>query len=375
MYAVSVLFLAYGLTGNLLIAGAVLFVEYGVYTATFLVAPIVDRAHDKRTILLVCFPIQAAAAGALAYELHAGTLTVGVLLGLVFVLALLWDFDWAVFVVAPPIVLEKRQLFVAEGFGSIISVGTQVGGYAGGGALVYLVGPFGGATAYAGLLIAATAVAVPLALHVAESPRTPFWVTFRRGWDSFRGAAGRSLRQLGGLEVFVGFFSAVPPLLITAIAYQRFATPSAVYGPLVTAFAVGGSVAGVAVGHLNPRRHVGWLLVLTPTAAGACLLALAPPFPSIVVLALLLAGVGAALAVRYIARYTWLQGTYPPELLGRLGANLYFFTGVSGSIAVLVVGTISVGISLGTLLVIDAAGLLVGGLVALALPQIRRMAF
>lgn len=375
VYAVSVLFLAYGLTGNLLIAGAVLFVEYGVYAATFLVAPIVDRARDKRIILLACFPVQAVAAGALAYELHAGTLTIGLLLFLVFVLALLWDFDWAVFMVAPPIVLPKRQLFVAEGFGSVISVGTQVGGYAGGGALVYLVGPFGGATAYAVLLLASTAVAIPLVLRVEASPRTPFWETFLRGWDSFRGAAGRSLRQLGSLEILVGFFSALPPLLITAIAYQRFASPSEVYGPLVTAFAVGGSAAGVGIGHLNPRRYVGWLVVLTPIAGGACLLALVPSVSSTVGIALLLAGVGAALSVRYLARYTWLQGTYPPELLGRLSANLYLFTGVSGSIAVLVLGTLSVRVPLGTLLGLDAVGLFVGGILALALPQIRRLAF
>lgn len=375
VYAVSVLFLAYGLTGNLLIAGAVLFVEYGVYSATFLLAPIVDRTRDKRSILLACFPIQAVAAAALAYELKAGTLTVPVLLGLVFLLAVLWDLDWAVFMVAPRIVLPKRQLFIADGFANVVAVGTQVGGYAGGGALVFLVGPFGGASAYAVLLLAATVATVPLVLTVEASPRTPFWETFRRGWDSFRGSAGRTLSHLGGLEVIVGFFAAVPPLLIPAIAYQRFASPAEVYGPLVTAFAVGGSAAGIWVGYLNPRRRVGSILVLTPALAGVCVLALVPSTPSIVVVALLLAGVGAALAVRYTAKYTWLQGTYPPELLGRLSANLYLFTGVSGSIAVLVVGALSVGIPLRSLMLLDAVGLLVGAGLAVGLPHVRRMAF
>jgi len=375
VYAVSVLFLAYGLTGNLLIAGAVLFVEYGVYSATFLVAPIVDRALDKRWVLLACFPVQAAAAGALAYELRAGTLSIGVLLGLVFLLAVLWDLDWAVFMVAPRIVLPKRQLFIADGFASVVAVGTQIGGYAGGGALVYLVGPFGGATAYAILLLAATAVTVPLVLTVEASPRTPFWETFRRGWDGFRGSAGRTLSELGGLEILVGFFAAVPPLLIPAIAYQRFASPAEVYGPLVTAFAVGGSAAGIWIGHLNPRRFVGRIVILTPAVAGICVLGLVASASSLIVIALLLAGVGAALAARYTAKYTWLQGTYPPELLGRLSANLYLFTGVSGSIAVLVVGSLSVGVPLGTLMLLDAIGLLIGGVLAIGLPHVRRMSF
>ncbi len=375
VYSVSVLFLAYGLTGNLLIAGMVLFVEYGVYSATFLLAPIVDRVRDKRTILLACFPIQAAAAGALAYALRTGTLSIGLLLGLVFVLAILWDFDWAVFMVAPPIVLPKRQLFVADGFGSVVAVGTQIGGYAGGGALVYLVGPFGGASAYAVLLVAAAAVTIPLSLYVDASPRTPFWETFRRGWDGFRRAAGRPLLQLGLLDLWIGFFSGIPPLLITAIAYERFATPSAVYGPLVTAFALGGSAAGIAVGHWNPRRHVGVLVVLTPVLAAACLFGLVPQSGSVVLVALLLAGVGAAFTVRYTAKFTWLQGSYPPELLGRLSANLYLFTGVSSSIAVLLVGLLSVGVPLSTLLLVDAAGLAIGGVLALGLRGLRRMAF
>ncbi|HEV2449818.1 MAG TPA: hypothetical protein VGU43_05360, partial [Thermoplasmata archaeon] len=66
VYSVSVLFLAYGLSGNLLVAGLVLFIEYGVYSCTFLFAPLVDRARDKRTLLLVVFPPMGAASATLA---------------------------------------------------------------------------------------------------------------------------------------------------------------------------------------------------------------------------------------------------------------------------------------------------------------------
>jgi len=375
VYSVSVLFLAYGLTGNLLIAGTVLFIETGVYTATFLVAPIVDRARDKRTILLVCYPIQAVAATALALELRSGVLSVPVLLGLVLLLAILWDFVWAVFMVAPRIILPKRQLYVANGFSSIVSVGTQVGGYAGGGALLYFIGPYGGASAYAVLLVAALAVSVPLALPVERAPVTRFWATFRRGWDSFRGRAGRSLRVFAAVETFVGFFSAVPPLLITAIAYQQFSHPASVYGVLVTAFALGGSVAGVGIGHMNPRRHVGVLLILTPVLAGVCVLALAPFALDTWALALLLGGVGAAFSVRYTAKYSWVQGSYPAELLGRLSANFYMFTGFAGSVAVLLVGSLSESISLAELEVITGLGLVASGVVAFGSAFIRRMSF
>lgn len=279
------------------------------------------------------------------------------------------------FRVAPPVVVPKDQIFVADALGSVVSVGTQVGGCAAGGALVYLVGPFGGASLYSALLVAATAFSVPLSLVVPASPRTPFWETFRTGWRSFRGAAGRALSELAALEVWMGFFAAVPPRLITAVAYQRFSSPSDVYGPLVTAFAIGGSAAGVWIGHVNPRRHIGTLLVLAPLAAGACVLALSGPATPVVAVALLFAGAGAGLATVGGLPYTWMQGTYPPELLGRLSRNLYLFTGTSATVAVVLVGVLSVGVALGTLIRVDGVGLLVGGAVAFALPRVRRMAF
>ncbi len=375
VYSVSVLFLAYGLSGDLAIAGLVLFVEYGVYTLTFLVAPIVDRVRDKRSVLLACLPTMAACAVALALALRAGVLSVPLLLGLVLALAVLWDFVWAVLMIAPRLVVERRRLFVADGLASVLSVGSRIGGYAGGGALLFFVGPYGGASAYAVLLLAALVAAVPLSLPVGRPPRTPLTESFRAGWAEFRGEAGRALRPFAGVETVVGFFAAVPPLLVTGIAYARFADPTAAYALLVTVYALGGSVAGVLVGHLNPRRSVGRLLVLMPVVAGALLLLLAPFSLPIGLAAGLLGGVGAALSVRYTAKYAWVQASYPPEILGRLTANLYLFTGAAGSFAVLLVGSLSARLPLVTLADTTGVGLLAGGGLALVLPAVRRMAF
>jgi MFS family permease len=375
VYSVSVLFLAYGITGNLVLAGLVLFIEYGVYTLTFLVAPIVDRAPDKRTILLICFPIQAVAAATLALALRDGSLSIPLLLALVFVLAVGWDFVWAAFNVAPPIVLPKRLLYVAQGFGNVVAVGTQVGGYAIGGALLFLVGPYGGATAYVVLLGVAGLVTVPLGLRIDRPPRTPFWETFRHGWASFAGEAGRPLRSLSAIEVFLGFFTAVPPLLVPAIAHDGFADPAAAYGLLVTAYAAGSTLSGIVVGHLNPRRSVGLLLILCPAVGGLAVLALAGASGSLLLLAAFLAVAGAAFGVRYSAKYTWIEGTFPVELLARVGANLYLFTGIAGTLAVLLIGSLSKGLPLSSLILLDGAGLLVGALLSAGVPAIRRMAF
>ncbi|HLN51879.1 MAG TPA: hypothetical protein VK455_07505 [Thermoplasmata archaeon] len=375
VYSVSILFFAYTVTHSLAVAGAVLFIEYGVYTATFLVAPLVDRARDKRTILLLCYPVQAAAAGGLAVGIRTATLSVPVLLALVLVLAVLWDFVWAVFMIAPRIVVEKRQLFVADGVSSVVSVGTTIGGYAGGGALLYFVGSEGGAVAYVVLLALAAAAAIPLSLRIDSPPTTRFWETFRRGWDSFRGSVGRSLRRFSALESLYGFFSAIPPLLITAIAFQRFSDPAAVYGPLVTAETLGGAVAGIGLGHLNPRRAVGILLVAAPVIGGLAVLALVPRIPSVLIVGLILAVVGAAFSVRYTAKYTWVRASFPAEQLGRVTSNLYFFTGVAGSAAVLLVGWSTGYLSLARLELIDGVGLIVAGMVAVSIPFVRRLSF
>jgi hypothetical protein len=375
VYSVSVLFLAYGITGNLVVAGAVLFIEYGVYSATFLVAPLVDRARNKRTILLLCYPGQIAAAGALGLALETGTLSVPLLFGLVLVLAVLWDFVWAVFMIAPRLVLEKRQLFLGQGVSGALAVGTQVGGYAGGGALLFLVGPTGGAYAYAVLLLAAAASAIPLSLPADVAPFEPFWASFRRGWDSFRGRVGAPLRRLAALELFHGFFVAVPPLLITAVAYQRFADPSAAYGPLVTLYAVGGSLAGIGLGQLNPRRSVGWLLVITPMVGGLLVGGLASAPGSLVLFGILFAIIGASITIRYSAKYSWVQASFPTGSLGRIVSNLYLFTGLSGTAAVLAVGLLSTSVPLPDLEVLDGTGLVLAGAIALTIPFVRRLSF
>ena len=375
IYAVTVLYLAYGLTGNLLVVGIALFLEYGIYALTFLFAPLVDRAKDKRTILLVCFPIQAATAGLLALELARGTLTIPFLLAAVAVLAIFWDLAWAVYMIAPRLVVGKDRLFAASGVSSALGVGTRIAGYAGGGALVYFVGAQGGAATYAILLVLATLVTVPLALRGASAPDEPFWRAFVRGWAAFRGRVGRPLRQFAGLEVVYGFFAALPPLLLTEIAYERFADPSAAYALLIVLYVLGGSAAGIVVGHFNPRRSVGLLIVLAPVLAGGATLALLAVPTDVVLIGGLLAVVDAAISARYEAKYAWVQAVFPPQQLGRAVSNIYLFTGISSAVAAVSIGVVSTTIGPDGVVALVGLGFLASAGIAVAIPFVRRMRF
>ena len=62
VYAISIPWIAYLNSGSFLVVGLVLFLEIGIYACTFLAAPLVDRAADKRVVFLIGYPIQAVAA-------------------------------------------------------------------------------------------------------------------------------------------------------------------------------------------------------------------------------------------------------------------------------------------------------------------------
>src|SRR5580658_5132693 len=94
VYSISIPWIAFLNTGSFFVVGIVLFLELGVYALTFVFAPLVDRAADKRIIFLIGYPIQAVAAVVLAYTASRGELSLGLLLVLVVVLAVAWDFEW-----------------------------------------------------------------------------------------------------------------------------------------------------------------------------------------------------------------------------------------------------------------------------------------
>ncbi|MGI0068157.1 MAG: MFS transporter, partial [Thermoplasmata archaeon] len=229
--------------------------------------------------------------------------------------------------------------------------------------------------AYALLLLAAALVTIPLSLRLETSTTEAFWASFRKGWASFQGRAARPLRQFLGVESIYGFFVAVPPLLITAIAYEWFGDPASAYSILVTLYVVGGAIGGVIVGHYNPRRSVGVLLIVAPLVIGiAMLLLLAAPV-ELVALGALLALADAFISIRYTAKYSWVRATFDPEELGRAVANIYFFTGVSSSVAALTIGVLSTAIGLDGVIVVAGGGLLVAAAVAAAVPFIRTMRY
>ncbi len=378
VYAISIPWLALDVSKSLFLVGLVLFAEFGVYTLTFLVAPWVDRAGNKRTIFLLCYPVQAVAAAGIGIGLADHALGPGLLLALVVVISFLWDFAWAANNIVPRLLLPSDQLFRAEGLRGLLSGLTQLGGNAVGAALVVLVSPSGGMFLYAALLAVGTGfaalVSLPQASAVARAPAR-FWSEFREGWQYFGRRTRGSLFSLGLVELVQGLFAAAPTLLITAIAFRVLSGSSAAYTTLFVAWVVGGVIVGLALGELNPRGRIGAILLVSLVAQGALVLAALAVAPHLLFGAILWLLIGGAASAYVSAKYVFLQGAFPPEALGRITSNLYLFTGISSAVGALALGEVATSWSPVAFGALVGVGFLLAGAMVLATPAIRRLTF
>ena len=376
VYAISVPWLALELTGSLVLVGFVVFIEVAAYALTFLGAPWVDRARDKRTVFLATYPFMAVLAAVAGLGISQGWLSPGLLLALVAAISLLWDFPWAAQNIVPRLLLPPDQLFRAEGLSALLSGATQVGGFSLGGVLVIVVGPAGGMYLYAAMLVAGAVLAslVSLPAVATETPRD-YWGEFRAGWRFFSPAAGGALDQLAIIESVRGFFYAAPILMITAVAERDLGYSASAYSWLFVLWVVGSVAAGLVLGELNPRRRVGGVL-LGASLAQVALFLLAVPFAArLDAEAIVWLAIGACGAAYLSAKYVYLQGAYPPEVLGRVSSNLFLFTGVSGAFGAVTLGYAIDAWSLFAFALAISVGMaVIGGLIA-ALPRVRRAEF
>lgn len=375
VYAISIPWFAYQFSGNFLIVGLVLFVEVGVYSLTFLAGPLVDRARNKRSIYLACYPAQAAAAAFLGFAIAEGFLSIALLVGLIAFISFLWDFTWAANNVAPRLLLDPDQLFPASGLGTLLGGATQLGGYGGGAFLVVVVGPSSGFLLYAVFLATATLLVLPLSIPSPEIPKAPYLADFRDGWKYFSGRAGRALRELASVELLRGFFTTAPTVLIVVVAARLYVGSADAYGILFVSWVVGGIAIALLLGRWNPRRRIGGILIASVTASGLLVALAVLPGLGLAGGALVWFLFGAAGTAYVTAFYVYLRGAYPSSAIGRITADLYLFTGVAGSVGAVVVGDLAGTWTSAELGALIAVGLLVTGGLLFLMPDVRRLVF
>ncbi len=341
VYAISVVWLSYRVSGSALIVGIVLGVEFGVYALSFVAGAFVDRVRNLRSVLLVGYPLQAAGAFALAATLAEGILTVPLLLALVTLISFVWDFTWTANNAIPPHLVPASQLLRANSLVSAVSGGNTIAGYAVGGALLLFVGPAVGQVLYGFLNLAAALLALGVVLP-SRAPSAPSSIgrQLREGWRFLAAPERRTIRQLTAYGALEGTVSLAPPLLITLLSAQLYPDPAGTYGILFTSFAVGGVVGSLLLGRLNPRGRLAWVLFGAPAAEGVLLLGAVLAAPAVPASAVAWFGIGIVDVALFTVLLAYLQATAPRALLARTITNSYFFRGTARAAGVVVLGAL-----------------------------------
>ena len=372
---VAVLWLAYASTQNLLAAGIVQFLQSAVYALTFLFGPLVDRARDKRTVVVASYSVQAGAAVGLVVSNALGTLTLPVLFLLVAAISVTQDFSWAGTNVAPRLLLSSDEMFAAQGLSGAVTGANAVAGYAVGATLLVVAGVEGSLVAYAILLTLAALLALPLSLPAVQPRNEPFLASFRAGWRRLAEGPSKPLLQFAAVDTVRGFWINAPALLITLLANAVFPDAVLSYGVLFVAYVIGEVSADLSLGRWNPRHRVGGILLATLFATAALLSAAVALPPLLVASAAAWLAVGFAIEAYYDAKYAYLRGAVAPEVLGRVTANLYLFPGITSAAGAVVIGALAESLAPAVLGVLVALGFLAAGVLGLALPTFRRLRY
>jgi hypothetical protein len=375
VYLATILWLSYRLTGGVFLAGILIAIETAVYTLTFLVGPLVDRIRDKRWVFLACYPVQSLAALALGVSYMLGVLTAPILVGLVVLLAALWDFTWAADTTTTRILFGQDRLFAISGLASAIGGGIDIAMYFAAGVTIALFGAAGGSYLYAALLAVGAALATALPIRTPGRSPAPYLAAFREGWALFRGGAGRALRHLTLVQSAAGFFASAPLLLLTLLVARSFAGSQGTYAGFYVAYLVGGIAIGLVLGSWNPRAWLGPLAIVVLASTGGALFAAGAAAGAPVVSGAAWLFAGAAMTARLTVFTLYLQGRFAPEVLARLSGNNYLFAGVTGTVGAAVFGALSTVWSPAALTDLAAAGFLGCAALAALLPEMRVLRF
>lgn len=379
VYAVAAPWLAYEVTHSLFDVGAVLAAEVGLYALAFVAAPFVDRATDKRTVLLWGYALQGVAALGMGLLTLSGRLTFPLLLVAVSAISFVWCFTWCANNAIPALLLPRDALFRANGLAGALGGGNQVTGFTVGGAVILFTGPGGAMLLYAVLNAVAAVLSIWVTTRGTPVASGSVRAALADGWRAiFDPKEERPMARFSFYVALQGFFAPGPVLLLTLLASSDFALheQQTAYGVFFVAFVLGGSFLGILLGQWNPRRSVGRLLLLSPVV-GAVLLFLTPYLvPDLATSAVAWFAAGGAMLSFETLYFVYVQASSPPEAVARNTANVFFFRGVSRAAGALALGALATVVAAPALGATLAIGLLVVAMAGILMGErLRRLQF
>jgi MFS family permease len=355
-------------TGSATAVGLLLFVQAIPPVAAPLAGVIADRFQPGR-LLSIGWLVQAVLAGLLALLLP----PLGSLLAVVFVLALADTPLTAAVGRCIPAVVADDDLVAANALRSgVRELGTVLGP-----PLAGLLFAASGARLVLGLDALTFLVVIPLALRLPTPARDtdvrfrPSFVRDARDGLAFVWRTPFVLAVALGFWVVV-FFSAPDDLILPFLATLTFRAGPVAVGALLAA-ASAGLLAGLPFVRLAGRRLgvTGAIVAGFAIMATGNLLTAAAPWLIAAFAAQVLRGLAIPLADTHVT--TYLQRTTPPQLLGRVLANVYGGVGVAAAAGYLLEGPVVDATSPRTAFVIVGCGGLAGAAVtAVLLRKARR---
>ena len=383
VHQVALVFLVAGATNYSPLALGVVFAAMTV--PTFLVGPmagvLVDR-WDRKRVMVGSDLIRA---GIVCLIPVASGIGVGIVVGLVFLLAAVSSFFRPARAAALPQVVPEEDLLTANSAMWIADTVSDLVGYSLGGLFVAFLGSslalafwIDGASYLASAALVAAVVIPPLvragagAAEGEPQAQTSIRAEMAQGWHFLRHETVLLATTVQAViaEYGLGALMALSPLLIASLVVGE-TDAAAAYGFFEMAMGLGLVVGGIVLGGLAARLPKGPAIIVAFTAFGLVLVAFAAT-GNLLVAMILAAAFGLANAAFVVPSQTLFQQRTPGEMLGRVIAIRLAV--VNGVLAVSMATSGALAQAFGLRPVLAVCGVLtaVAGLAGLLVRPIRR---
>jgi MFS family permease len=328
MQAVAVGWQIYELTGSALDLGLVGLVQFfPVVVLGLVVGQVADR-YDRRVVVGTCQAVKALAAVAFAVGTLGDWLTRDAMLAILFVSGTARAFEAPTMhamlpAIVPPLMLPRAIAASATANQTAIIAGPAIGG------LLYILGAGTVYLTCAAVFVLASVLVGMIRLQGPPPEKRP--VTLETVLAGFRYIRGNRV-VLGAisLDLFAMLLGGVTALL-PIFAKDILETGPWGLGLLRSAPAVGALAVSIMLARRALERRVGHVLFAAVGAFGLAAIVFA--FSTSLVLSLIaLAVFGAADAVSVVIRHSLVQTRTPHEMLGRVLAVNFMFTGSTGTL-------------------------------------------
>jgi MFS family permease len=370
MQAVAVGWQIYDLTGDPFDLGLVGLVQFvPVVLLALVIGQIADR-YDRRAVAGICQVVKALAAAALALGSFQGWLSRDLMLAILLVAGTARAFETpTMHTLVPGLVpqplLPRAIAASATANQTAIICGPAIGG------LLYLWGPTTVYVTCTAVFVVASILVSMIRLQSAPPEKKPVTLdTLFAGFDYIR----RHPILLGALslDLFAVLLGGVTALL-PIYAKDVLETGPWGLGLLRSAPAVGALAVSILLSHYTMDRRVGHILFAS--VAGFGLAAIVFAFSTSLALSIVaLAVYGACDAVSVVIRHSLVQVRTPNDMLGRVLAVNFMFTGSSGTLGEFRAGALAAAFGAFSSVLIGGVGaLLVVAIWMRLFPELTRM--